>query len=270
MTEIPDILKRIVARKHDEVAERKQRVSLRALELRAADASPPRGFAEALHQRLNTGAATVIAEIKRASPSKGVIRADFDPPELARSYAQGGASCLSVLTDRDFFQGDEQHLIDARAVCTLPVIRKDFVIDPYQVVEARALGADCVLLIAACLDDAALTDLTGVARDLGLDVLIEVHDAPELERALAVPGRLLGINNRDLRSFEVDLQTTLGLRSQVPADRLLITESGIHTADDVALMRDHGVHAFLVGESLMRTPDPGKTLAAIFSLEAAG
>lgn len=265
MTAIPDILKRIILRKQEEVAERQQRVSRRALEIQLADAHPPRGFAQALEQRIRTGTAAVIAEIKRASPSKGVIRANFDPAEIARSYAQGGACCLSVLTDRDFFQGDDQHLIDARAACALPVIRKDFIIDPYQLLEARAIGADCVLLIAACLDDAALAELAGLATDLGLDVLIEVHDRQELARALAVPGRLLGINNRDLRTFDVNLQTTLSLRSQVPPDRLLITESGIHSAEDVALMRDHGVQAFLVGESLMRTEDPGQTLAAIFA-----
>jgi indole-3-glycerol phosphate synthase len=265
MTEIPDILKRIIARKQEEVVERRQRISARALEIRLADAPPPRGFAQALQRRVAQGDPAVIAEIKRASPSKGVIRDAFDPAEIARSYAQGGASCLSVLTDRDFFQGDDQHLIDARAACPLPVIRKDFIIDEYQLLEARAMGADCVLLIAACLDQAALAGLAERARDLSLDVLIEVHDAQELARALDVPSRLLGINNRDLRSFEVDLQTTLSLRSQVPPDRLLITESGIHSAEDVALMREHGVHAFLVGESLMRTDDPGKTLTAIFS-----
>ncbi|NEX17275.1 MAG: indole-3-glycerol phosphate synthase TrpC [Halochromatium sp.] len=265
MTEIPDILKRIVARKQEEVTERKLRISQRALQVRVADARPPRGFAEALQARVAAGNAAVIAEIKRASPSKGVIRADFHPADLARSYSRGGASGLSVLTDRDFFQGDDQHLIEARAACGLPVIRKDFIIDPYQVLEARALGADCILLIAACLDDAALSDLAALAADLGLDVLIEVHDAEELKRALVVPSRLLGINNRDLRSFEVDLQTTLSLKAQVPKDRLLITESGIHTRDEVALMRTNGIHAFLVGESLMRTPDPGKTLATLFA-----
>jgi len=265
MTEIPDILKRIVARKREEVSERKQHISHRALQVRAADAGPPRGFAEALQARVAAGNAAVIAEIKRASPSKGVIRADFHPADLARSYSRGGAACLSILTDRDFFQGEDQHLIEARAACALPVIRKDFIIDPYQVLEARALGADCILLIAACLDDAALRDLAAQAADLGLDVLIEVHDAKELERALAVPSRLLGINNRDLRSFEVDLQTTLSLKARVPEERLLITESGIHTRDEVALMRTNGIHAFLVGESLMRTPDPGKTLATLFA-----
>ncbi|MEA3638389.1 MAG: indole-3-glycerol phosphate synthase TrpC [Lamprobacter sp.] len=265
MIEIPDILKRIVARKREEVAERKQQVSQRRLESRAADMPRARGFADALQRCVASGSAAVIAEIKRASPSKGLIREAFNPAELARAYAEGGASCLSVLTDRDFFQGDDQHLVEARAACRLPVIRKDFIIDAYQLAEARAMGADCILLIAACLDDPTLSGLAAQAQDFGLDVLIEVHDAEELERALAVPSRLLGINNRDLRSFEVDLQTTLRLKDQVPADRLLITESGIHRREEVALMRANGIHSFLVGESLMRTPDPGKTLSALFA-----
>lgn len=265
MNETPDILRRIVARKREEVAERKQRLPRSTLEARLAEADPPRGFAAALQRRIAAGDAAVIAEIKRASPSKGLIRADFDPAWLARSYAAGGACCLSVLTDRDFFQGDDAHLIAARSACALPVIRKDFIVDPYQVIEARAMGADCILLIAACLEDAALAELGTLATQLGLDVLTEVHDAQELERALVLPGHLLGINNRDLRSFEVDLRTTLNLRTQVPAERLLITESGIHARADVALMREHGVHGFLVGESLMRTADPGQTLGALFA-----
>jgi indole-3-glycerol phosphate synthase len=265
MSETPDILRRIVARKREEVAERKQRLPRATLEARVAEADPPRGFAEALQRRIAAGEAAVIAEIKRASPSKGLIREAFDPAWLARSYAAGGACCLSVLTDRDFFQGDDAHLIAARAACPLPVIRKDFVVDPYQVIEARALGADCILLIAACLEDTALSELGALATEIGLDVLTEVHDVRELERALALPGRLLGINNRDLRSFEVDLQTTLDLRAQVPSERLLITESGIHARADVARMREHGVHGFLVGESLMRTEDPGRTLGALFA-----
>ncbi|MFP4246762.1 MAG: indole-3-glycerol phosphate synthase TrpC [Halochromatium sp.] len=265
MNETPDILRRIVARKREEVAERKQRLPRSSLEARLAEADPPRGFAAALQRRVASGDAAVIAEIKRASPSKGLIRADFDPAWLARSYAAGGACCLSVLTDRDFFQGDDAHLIAARSACALPVIRKDFIVDPYQVIEARAMGADCILLIVACLADAALAELGALAAELGLDVLTEVHDARELERALALPGRLLGINNRDLRSFEVDLRTTLDLRAQVPSERLLITESGIHARADVALMREQGVHGFLVGESLMRTADPGQTLARLFA-----
>ncbi len=265
MSETPDILRRIVARKREEIAERAQRLPRSALQARLAEADPPRGFAEALHRRVAAGEAAVIAEIKRASPSKGLIREDFDPDWLARSYAAGGACCLSVLTDRDFFQGDDAHLIAARAACALPVIRKDFIVDPYQVIEARTLGADCILLIAACLEDAALAELGALATELGLDVLTEVHDVRELERALALPGRLLGINNRDLRSFEVDLRTTLNLSAQVPTERLPITESGIHAREDVALMRANGVHAFLVGESLMRTDDPGQTLGALFA-----
>lgn len=265
MSKLPDILARILARKREEVAERQQRVPIRVLEARLAEADPPRGFADALQRSMAAGRAAVIAEIKRASPSKGLIRDAFIPADLARSYSAGGATCLSVLTDRDFFQGNDADLIEARSACALPVIRKDFVIDPYQVLEARAIGADCILLIAACLDDASLSELSALASDLGLDVLTEVHDAEELERASALPGRLLGINNRDLRSFEVDLQTTLSLRSSVPADRMLITESGIHSREHVALMREHGVHAFLVGESLMRCPDPGERLQALFA-----
>jgi indole-3-glycerol phosphate synthase len=265
MSKIPDILGRIVARKREEVAERRQQVPRHVLEARLVQADPPRGFADAIARSMAAGRAAVIAEIKRASPSKGLIREDYVPADLARSYAAGGATCLSVLTDQDFFQGQDADLSEARAACALPVIRKDFVVDPYQVVEARAMGADCVLLIAACLSDAELLELSALAGELGLDVLTEVHDAEELERALTVPGRLLGINNRDLRSFEVDLQTTLGLRSSVPSDRILVTESGIHSRDQVALMRAHGVHAFLIGESLMRNPDPGAGLRDLFA-----
>lgn len=265
MSQIPDILGRIVARKREEVAERRLQVPREQLEARLAQADPPRGFADAIEHSIAAGGAAVIAEIKRASPSKGLIREAYAPADLARSYAAGGATCLSVLTDRDFFQGQDADLIEARGACVLPVIRKDFVVDPYQVIEARAMGADSVLLIAACLSDAELSALSILAAEIGLDVLTEVHDAEELERALALPGRLLGINNRDLRSFEVDLQTTLSLRAQVPGDRILVTESGIHTGDQVALMREHGVHAFLVGESLMRHPDPGARLRELFA-----
>jgi indole-3-glycerol phosphate synthase len=264
MTDTPDILKRIVSRKADEVAERKRQRPLNALSAALRDASPTRGFADALAARIAAGQAGVIAEIKRASPSKGLLRPDFRPGEIAASYARGGAACLSVLTDRDFFQGDDAHLVEARAACNLPVIRKDFIIDPYQIHEARAMGADCILLIAACLHDAELADFTALADELGLDVLLEVHDAAELSRALSVPTRLVGINNRNLRTFDVSLSTTLELLPQVPADRLLVTESGIHSRDDVALMRANGVHAFLVGESFMRAPDPGAKLAELF------
>jgi indole-3-glycerol phosphate synthase len=264
MPDTPDILRRIIARKAEEVAERQRQRPIGELSAALRDAGPTRGFADALAARIAAGEPAVIAEIKRASPSKGLLREDFRPAQIAASYARGGAACLSVLTDRDFFQGDDAHLMEARAACTLPVIRKDFVIDPYQIHEARAIGADCILLIAACLDDARLAELTATAQELGLDVLLEVHDAAELTRALAVPTRLVGINNRDLHTFEVSLGTTLDLRSGVPEDRLLVTESGIHNRDDVALMRKHGVHAFLVGESFMRAADPGTKLTELF------
>jgi indole-3-glycerol phosphate synthase len=264
MTDTPDILKRIVAHKAEEVAERRRHRAPEAIAAAAAEAGPTRGFADALEAKIAAGKAAVIAEIKRASPSKGLLREDFQPAEIAASYARGGAACLSVLTDRDFFQGDDAHLVDARGACALPVIRKDFVIDAYQIHEARALGADCILLIAACLTDAQLADFAALAQTLGMDVLLEVHDTAELERALAVPTRLIGINNRDLRSFEVSLDTTLALLPQIPAERLLVTESGIHSRDDVARMRSQGVHAFLVGESFMRAPEPGAKLADLF------
>jgi indole-3-glycerol phosphate synthase len=265
MSGTPDILRRIVERKHAEIAERRARVAQAVLAERAAAADPPRGFVRALEQRIAAGRAAVIAEIKKASPSKGVLRADFRPAEIARSYAAGGAACLSVLTNVDFFQGSDAYLQQARAACSLPVIRKDFIVDPYQVVEARALGADCILLIAACLDDAALHALNAQAQALGMDVLIEVHDGAELERALATGNRLVGINNRNLRSFEVDLDTTLGLLPSIPPGNLVVTESGILGPADVALMRGHGVHAFLVGEAFMRAEDPGARLAELFA-----
>ncbi len=264
MAETPDILKKIIHRKVEEVRARSARRPLPELRAALADADPPRGFAAALAARVDAGQPAVIAEIKKASPSKGVIRADFRPAEIAASYARGGAACLSVLTDMDFFQGSDAYLQQARAACTLPVIRKDFIIDPYQVHEARVLGADCILLIAACLDDAQLSELNALAQSLGMDVLIEVHDAPELARALALPGRLIGINNRNLRTFEVTLETTLGLLGAIPAERLLVTESGILGTDDVARMRAHGVNAFLVGEAFMRAEDPGAELARLF------
>ena len=270
MTDTPDILRRITARKTDQVAERKRARPASVLADAADRAGPARGFADALAAKIASSRAGVIAEIKRASPSRGVLREEFRPADIAASYARGGAACLSVLTDQNFFQGDDEHLVAARFACTLPVIRKDFVIDAYQIHEARAIGADCILLIAACLDDAQLADFTATAHALGLDVLLEVHDAAELERALAVPTRLVGINNRDLRTFGVSLDTTLDLRSRVPGDRLLVTESGIHTRDDVALMRRHGVDAFLVGESFMRAPDPGAKLAELFKEPGAG
>lgn len=265
MTDTPDILKRIVARKREEIAERSARVSQAELAAGLAEKDPPRGFVHALQARVDEGLPAVIAEIKKASPSKGVLRADFQPADIARSYAQGGAACLSVLTDVDFFQGGDAYLQQARAACGLPVIRKDFIVDPYQVVEARAIGADCILLIAACLDDRELHGLNGLAHELGMDVLIEVHDEDELERALQTENRLIGINNRNLRTFEVSLQTTLDLLERVSADRLVVTESGILAPQDVVLMRQHQVHVFLVGEAFMRAADPGARLAELFA-----
>lgn len=266
MTAPADILTTIVARKATEVAERAASRPLSELVSCLAESDPPRGFAAALEARIAAGGAAVIAEIKKASPSKGLLREHFVPAEIAQSYAAGGASCLSVLTDRDFFQGADEYLQQARAACALPALRKDFIIDPYQITEARVLGADCVLLIVACLDDARLRDFAALALELKLDVLVEVHDAAELERALMLPEVcLLGINNRDLRSFEVRLETTLALRARAPRGRLLVTESGIHTREDVRRMRENGIHAFLVGEAFMRAPNPGAQLQALFT-----
>lgn len=262
--ETPDILRRILARKVEEIAQAAEREPLRQLAERAGQADAPRGFRAALERRIDAGDAGVIAEVKKASPSKGVLRADFDPAAIGASYAEGGAACLSVLTDRDFFQGAPEHLQAARSASGVPVIRKDFVIDPYQVYEARAMGADCILLIVAALGDAALRELHDLAVHLGMDVLIEAHDAEELDRALATGCSLIGINNRDLRTFHTDLETTLTLRAQVPDDVLLVTESGIHTREHVARMRGAGVHAFLVGEAFMVKPDPGAYLAELF------
>jgi indole-3-glycerol phosphate synthase len=262
---VSDILAAICRRKREEVAERLGRVPLAELQARAADMPACRGFASTLQARIAVGDAAVIAEIKKASPSKGVIRADFQPDAIARSYAAGGAACLSVLTDIDYFQGADDYLRAARAACTLPVLRKDFTIDAYQVVEARVLGADCILLIVAALADDALVALSSLAMDLGMDVLVEVHDLDELERALQVPVPLIGINNRNLRSFEVSLDTTLAMKDAVPGDRLLVTESGIHSRADVQRMRAADVHAFLVGEAFMRAPDPGAELARLFA-----
>lgn len=263
-----DILATILRRKAGEVAERSARVPLKEMRARADAADAPRGFARALNARIAAGKSAVIAEIKKASPSKGLLRADFRPAEIARSYERAGAACLSVLTDVDFFQGADAHLQEARAATKLPALRKDFVVDAYQVYEARALGADCVLLIVAALDDARLREFARLAGELGMDALIEVHDADELERANAVNAQLIGINNRDLRSFETRLETTLDLLSQIPAGAMVVTESGIHTAADVARMRAAGVHAFLVGEAFMRADNPGAKLAELFGTAA--
>lgn len=262
---VPTVLERIVARKVEEVAAARAQVSLVEQEVRARAADAPRGFARALQQQAAQRQPAVIAEVKKASPSKGVIRDPFLPAEIAASYQAGGATCLSVLTDVDFFQGSNAYLQQARAACNLPVIRKDFLIDPYQVVEARAIGADCVLLIAACLDDVQLVELAQVAKEQGLDVLVEVHDGEELERALKhLDTPLLGINNRNLHTFEVSLQTTLELLPRIPGDRLVVTESGILARGDVELMEQHEVWSFLVGEAFMRAPEPGEELRRLF------
>lgn len=263
--DIPDVLQTIVARKRVELAERVARVPLAAIERAADAASPVRGFEAALRSKIAGGESAVIAEVKKASPSAGVIRADFEPAMIARSYQAGGAACLSVLTDVDFFQGDDVYLGIARSACTLPVLRKDFMLAPYQIFESRALGADCVLLIAAILDAAEMRELCGLALELGLGVLAEVHDPDEMDRALDCGAPMIGINNRDLRVFKTDLDTTLRLKARVPAARLVVTESGIATRADVAKMRAAQVHAFLVGESLMRQPDPGQALRALFT-----
>ena len=262
---IPTILKTIVQRKWEEVAERKRHCSLDDMRARAIDQPPARGFVAAIEKKLVGGEAAVIAEIKKASPSKGVIRPDFIPAEIATSYEKGGAACLSVLTDVDYFQGSDAYLQQARDAVRLPVLRKDFTVDPHQVCEARAIGADGILLIAACLEDAQMRDLNGLALELGLDVLVEVHNRRELERALQLPNRLIGINNRNLHTFDVQLETTFRLLDLVPDDRILVTESGIHTTDDVAAMRGHGVKAFLVGEAFMREAEPGRKLMEMFN-----
>lgn len=259
-----DILQTILARKAEEIAERAERLSLRELRERGADLPPPRDFRGALRAKATAGLPAVIAEIKKASPSKGVIRPDFDPPAIAASYERGGAACLSVLTDRDFFQGAEEHLRQARQACKLPVLRKDFTIDGYQVYEARAIGADCILLIVAALGDAMLVELLGLADHLGLDALVEVHDREEMERALAAGARFIGINNRNLRTFETRLETTYELMQMVDDEVLLVTESGIHSRSDVEAMRRRGVNCFLVGEAFMRAPDPGVKLKELF------
>ncbi len=265
MNRPPDILQKILVRKREEIAERSARLPLAELRQRVQAAPPTRGFVNAIRARIATGRPAVIAEIKKASPSKGLLRADFNPAEIAQSYERHGATCLSVLTDRDFFQGADEHLQQARAACTLPVLRKDFTIDPYQVYEARALGADCILLIVAALDDGRMRELAALARGIGLDVLVEVHDAAELDRALVLDTPLIGINNRDLRTFEVKLETTLNLLGRIPKDHIIVTESGIHMPADVTRMRRNGVNAFLVGEAFMKVNQPGEKLTELFS-----
>jgi len=265
MNRLPDILEKIISRKHAEIAERVVSTPLAVLQQQLDQASAPRGFCQALREQVSAGKPAVIAEIKKASPSKGVIRENFDPAAIARSYEAGGATCMSVLTDADFFQGEESFLVEARQACRLPVIRKDFMVDSYQITEARAIGADCVLLIVAALDQATLHALYDQAMALGMDVLIEVHDAAELSRALQLTPAVIGINNRNLRDFSVTLDTTLSLLSDIPDECVVITESGILTSDDVQLMQSNGVNAFLVGEAFMRADDPGQALAALFS-----
>lgn len=260
-----DILHRILATKAREVAAAKAARPLPALRAAAEAMPPPRDFGEALERKIAAGRPAVIAEIKKASPSKGVLRPIFDPPAIARRFEAGGAACLSVLTDRDYFQGAPEYLTAARAACSLPALRKDFVVDEYQIAEARLLGADCILLIVAALDPRRLAELEAAASGLGMGVLVEVHDASELALALGLATPLIGINNRDLRTFEVSLDTTLDLLPRIPDDRLVITESGILAPADVARMRSHGVHAFLVGEAFMRAADPGAALAALFA-----
>jgi indole-3-glycerol phosphate synthase len=264
---VSDILERIVAVKRDEIAAAKARRSEASLRAEAEARSDVRGFEAALRQRVAARRPAVIAEVKKASPSKGVLREHFVPAEIAASYERGGAACLSVLTDERFFQGAAGYLEQARAACALPVLRKDFMVDPYQVFEARAMGADCILLIVACLDDGLMAELEAQAQTLGMDVLVEVHDGDELDRALRLKTPLVGINNRNLRSFEVSLDTTLALLPHMPADRLLVTESGILARSDVARMRGAGVHAFLVGEAFMRAAEPGEALAELFLVQ---
>ena len=259
-----DILTRIIADKSEEVIAAQLAHPFAEVDAAARAAAPVRGFTAALQTKIAAGRAAVIAEVKKASPSKGVIRSAFDPAAIAASYERGGAACLSVLTDAKYFQGADAFLQQARNACSLPVLRKEFILDEYQVAQTRALGADALLLIVSALDDARLVDLNACARDYGLDVLVEVHDARELERALALPDALLGINNRNLRTFNVSLHTTIELLPRIPQGRLVVTESGILAQRDVAQMRRHGVHAFLVGEAFMRAPDPGAALTALF------
>lgn len=265
----PTVLRKIIARKYEEIAERSARVTeamlQQQIEQQRGGTTDPRGFVDSLRRKIAQGQAAVIAEVKKASPSKGLLRDPFVPAEIARSYEQGGAACLSVLTDEDFFQGSADYLQAARAACSLPVIRKDFIVEPYQVYEARAMGADCILLIVAALENDKLRQLHQLARSLGMDVLVEVHNGDELDQALALDNELVGINNRNLHTFEVSLEHTFELLARIPEDRVVVTESGILTSDDVAAMRARDVNAFLIGEAFMRVPDPGSRLAELFN-----
>lgn len=262
--ETPTILKKIVDRKWQEIDQRSAAIALEEHRARAFDMPECQGFVAAIEQKLANNLSAVIAEIKKASPSKGVIREDFRPAEIAEAYERAGAACLSVLTDKDFFQGDEAYLQEARSAVSLPVIRKDFMVAPYQIYESKVVNADCVLLIAACLTKDQMQELAGIAGELGLDVLVEVHNAQELETALTLNTKLIGINNRDLHSFEVSLENTFSLLPSIPEDKIVVTESGIHTIDDVEAMRAKQVNAFLVGEAFMRAKDPGDELARLF------
>ncbi|GFO77110.1 indole-3-glycerol phosphate synthase [Bathymodiolus platifrons methanotrophic gill symbiont] len=266
MTDTPDILKKILATKAEEVAKRKQRMSVADLAGIISDTETPRGFALALQDKAASKKPAIIAEVKKASPSKGVIRENVKPVEIAQDYAMSGATCLSVLTDKEYFQGGEVNMQLARQACPLPVLRKDFMIDPYQIHESRALGADCILLIVAALSDTQMHELADTTKELGMDILVEVHDKAEMERALKLDTPLMGINNRNLRTFETSLQTTLNLQAMVPEDRLVITESGIHTPEDVQLMMDNDIYTFLVGEAFMRAEQPGAKMRELFSL----
>lgn len=266
MTDTPDILKKILERKAEEVANRKQRTPLESLKEIITGVENPRGFALSLQNKAQSKKPAIIAEIKKASPSKGVIRENFKPLEIAQDYAMNGATCLSILTDKDFFQGSEAYLQMARQSCPLPILRKDFMIDSYQIHESRALGADCILLIVAALEDKQMHELADTATKLGMDILVETHNAKELQRALTLDSKLIGVNNRNLRTFETSLQTTLNLKQDIPDDCLIITESGIHTQDDVQLMLDNEIYTFLVGEAFMRAEFPGKKMRELFSL----
>ena len=264
MANPPDILVKILNRKREEITERSKQVSMETLKQQCQSADAVRGFIKSIENKINNNQSAVIAEIKKASPSKGLLRENFEPAEIAKSYASHGAACLSILTDKDYFQGHEEYLKQARAACDLPVIRKDFIIDPYQVYEARVIDADCILLIVSALDDTNLQSLFDLAHELGMDVLMEVHDEDEMRRALKTGARLIGINNRNLRTFETSLDTTLNMLDMVSDHHILVTESGIHSSEDVQLMKNNKVNAFLVGEAFMRAENPGEKLAELF------